>query len=431
MVDSIKQSSSFTGNLGSLLKTRFSGAVPHRFNESLHNSSFVYVYNITEVTLICPSLNSSQYLKILRQLHKTDYITRDPYKAGTFVVVLDGTFSASCRRLENLPHWNGGINHIVIAFTSDINSRDIGRTWWTALGEGVLAQPVFKEAGFREHKDIIIPTLPETFNFSSVDSYIGLPELVPVYRKHLITFSGTISNDLEPENSQFYLNLKNQTNVHVQLNCENGTLASGFREWSLCADRKTRKWSLGNATFSLIPNPKDIGQFSTVTFQLRLFEALKYGSIPVCFGDSLHLFPFAEILDWRRAALVVPHYIQPDQLINILSSYKETDLFELRRQGRILWLSYFSSHRAILETTLLVLRMRSSKRGAPPPSFPVNIWPNGTTSANKTVPPLRHIFQTDDLHRMGDHFHEHPATPFDAPSSPDLVAMGKPYRSVS
>ena len=60
---------------------------------------------------------------------------------------------------------------------------------------------------------------------------------------------------------------------------------------------------MGNSTFAVNTYCSDFT--STVSSQYRFAQSIKHGAIPIVFGTKFE-FPFAEILDWSKAAIQVP-----------------------------------------------------------------------------------------------------------------------------
>ncbi|CAG2210458.1 EXTL3 [Mytilus edulis] len=115
---------------------------------------------------------------------------------------------------------------------------------------------------------------------------------------------------------------------------------------------------LKRSTFSLILPSNNISHKSTEIIQFRITEALKFGAIPVIFGDDLVL-PFSEIFDWRNAAIIIPVSLIQD--INlILKKYTVNTIMSMQHTGKLLYQA-FSDYTYTLSLTLTVLKHRLGK----------------------------------------------------------------------
>jgi hypothetical protein len=132
---------------------------------------------------------------------------------------------------------------------------------------------------------------------------------------------------------------------------------------SLCENDLLRTRLLLDSTFSLLilSSPADADVLSSDVLQLRLYESLKYGSIPVVIGTRFQP-PFSEVIDWTKILISIPSS-RITELHYILKSFVDADLIEMRKQGRLVFEKYLSSVESISETVLAVLRTRI---GLPP-----------------------------------------------------------------
>lgn len=146
----------------------------------------------------------------------------------------------------------------------------------------------------------------------------------------------------------------------LQFECDPPTEKSSFEnigDWEMCGTDRSRRALLEESSFVLILAAKDSQYVTTALLQARLYEALRSGAIPVILGgDRIHL-PFDEVLDWRRAALLLPKARVPE-LHFLLRSISDADLLTFRRNGRVLWERYLSSVQASVDSLLAVIRTR-------------------------------------------------------------------------
>jgi len=141
---------------------------------------------------------------------------------------------------------------------------------------------------------------------------------------------------------------------------------------SLCENDLLRTRLLLDSTFSLvILGPADVDVLSTDIIQLRVFESLKYGSIPVVLGTRF-LPPLSEVIDWTKILIMLPN-ARVTEMHYVLKSFTDADLVEMRKRGRLVFEKYFSSIEIITETVLGAIRTRigippSPYKEAPSPS---------------------------------------------------------------
>lgn len=82
---------------------------------------------------------------------------------------------------------------------------------------------------------------------------------------------------------------------YIKTDCENRRVESDITDWCLCGDETKRKVFITQSTFTLIPAPLDIDTISTAIMQIRIFESLKFGAIPVFLEHDRIGLPFDEV----------------------------------------------------------------------------------------------------------------------------------------
>ncbi len=143
---------------------------------------------------------------------------------------------------------------------------------------------------------------------------------------------------------------------HFEFSCDQERIFGVNGEWSLCGPDSLRHQLLKDSTFSLILAPSNTSIVSTVQTQTRIFEALKYGAIPVILGDNIRL-PYEEIINWKDASIVLPK-ARVTELHFYMRSLGDSDILSMRRQGRIIWETYMGSTQAMMDTVLAIVRTR-------------------------------------------------------------------------
>jgi len=74
--------------------------------------------------------------------------------------------------------------------------------------------------------------------------------------------------------------------------------------------------------------------------------------------------PFAEVIDYKRVLLVMS-IARVTEMHFLIRSIPDTDLFFMRRQGRLLWQNYLGSTHAILSGLISLVRHRIGLPPAP------------------------------------------------------------------
>ena len=285
------------------------------------------------------------------------YSTSNPDEACLFVVAYHDQLD-----LPALTYWKGdGRNHILIDINIEHNGNQSSTIAERSIGKAMIASSrIFNDFKIRPGFDVPMPVFK--YYDQPSDLWSKMPGLVPIRRKYLLTYQ----EPFLPENQGMKnlveepLNLINDDKtgdkVIIDFHCAQAQ-ESGF-----CGTFESRKKILTKSTYALIlstAKPSDMFQ--------RLSEALECGAIPalVCLTDcsSLHL-PLKEVLDWSQIAIFIPVHRIPEAHF-LLRSYPDTDLFNLKRQGRLIWQTYFGSAPAVMKSILNLVRTRIGLPASP------------------------------------------------------------------
>ncbi len=251
----------------------------------------------------------------------------------------------------------------------------------------MVAQPTWPKGILRPDFDLTLPTLkvPET---DSREPWQDAESFLPVRRRYLVSFQGAKEGpreSLSPPEEAAVASLRavktdvTDDDAFVDVNCRPAVDGSPDPllpgDWLLCGAEEDRARVLSSSVFALIPAPPG---GSSSAFQLRLHESLRHGAIPVVLGGNPSaLLPFSEFVDWRLSSVSLP-WARATELHFLLRSFSDADLFEMRRQGGMVWRTYLSSAPSALSTLLQVVRERLL---IPPPPLPEAASPdafNGT-----------------------------------------------------
>ncbi|KAH8311749.1 hypothetical protein KR044_007870, partial [Drosophila immigrans] len=397
------------------------------------------------------------------------HVVRDPEKACIYLVLVgdatvmgleDSTPARSnspidAQKLHQLPHWAGdGRNHVLLNLAMakrdsnfNFNSNPNPLLPLDTM-RAIVLQSSFEREQFRPHFDLIVPPL---WGPAGGDVWQECSSMVPARRKFLLTFQGELRPAIQPLDDLMVEHLKNLSHIGhrtqdlflLQLQCEAATevpQAVGAQpDWTLCGSESSRKQVLQDSSYALVLPPWGERVSSTLMLA-RLYEALRSGAVPVILGaDELQL-PYAETIDWRRAALLLPR-ARITELHFLLRAVPAADLLLLRRQGRLLWERYLSSVQATVDTLIASLRDRL---GIPPlpmasvvaqsvfndTSVPLTLKSEGQKDPPYPSPAFRRNYTTvvmqakEAWNDWMDPFHLYPQLPFDPPLPSEARFMG-------
>ncbi|XP_071942366.1 exostosin-like 3 [Antedon mediterranea] len=366
---------------------------------------------------ISETVESSIRTSLLHILATSPYIAYDAHMACIYLVCVgDSTAKGAVAKLETnlnkLPNWNGdGRNHVLLnlqryeTLSNNLKNTDTGRA--------IVVQTNFETNQFRAGFDIVAPML---LNLDSKFDWKDTPIQVPALRTYFLTFQGkSFSNNMAPsEDNVAFINVE-QNNVNGKQVKADLTLTkeeaeeilfmteeleklkkikedrffidfmctkSNFEvqetqnvEWGLCGEHTERVSTLQQSTFALILATNNSIAFSTHLY-IRLYEALRYGAIPVILGEQIQL-PFNEFISWKKCAIILPKS-RITELYFFLKTISDKDILSMRRQGWFVWSTYLSSTEAVTNTLLATIRTRLSIPASILPSEPSpNIFPSG------------------------------------------------------
>ncbi|XP_048767289.2 exostosin-2-like [Ostrea edulis] len=310
----------------------------------------VYVYPLVQYSdengyLLSPVL-SREFYEILEAISQSPYHTDNPEMACLYVPTLD-TLNQNNVRTKELGKlytlfnwWNDGANHLI--FNMLPGELPNYKTILEAdTGKAVIAGGGFSTWSYRRGFDVSIPV----FN----------PNLQNVNFKH--------KSNLE---TRKWLLISAQVGLHSEYKDVMFEVAASEKRFLImdkCGDEK--KWDFTRRCQGLVEYKyPDILQESKFCMVLRsarlghtaLGDALMTGCVPVIVADG-YILPFSEVLDWKRAAVVIREDDLKD-VVEVLKSYSMERIYQMRRQARFFWENYFHSIKGITMTTLQILNDR-------------------------------------------------------------------------
>lgn len=417
------------------------------------------------------------------------YVTDNPSIACLYLVLVGELQESSSsalpspseleKQLKALPYWRSdGHNHVLVHLTRKSMTQNF--LYNVTTGRAAVAQSTFLEQQYREGFDLVVSPLVHAL---SEPNFLEIPPQVPVKRKYLFTFQGerveslksslqegppqSLEEEIEANPPADYDDriigtLKAVQDSHldqvlVEFTCKNPQ-PSLPTEWALCEEREDRMEVLKVSTFALVIAPGDGHLVASAGCGMRLFEAMEVGTIPVVLGDHVSL-PYHHFIRWSEAAIIVPKP-RVTELHFLLRSLSDNDMLAMRRQGRFLWETYFSTSESVLNTLLASIRTSIQVPAAAIKEEPAHEIPHKAgklagTDANladngdldlgpvETEPPyasprfLRNFTYTAaDTYRAWNRapgpFHLFPHTPLDPmlPSEAKFLGSGNGFRPI-
>ncbi|TDH00564.1 hypothetical protein EPR50_G00189840 [Perca flavescens] len=378
------------------------------------------------------------------------YITDNPSIACLYLVLV-GELQESVsalpspseleKQLKALPYWRSdGHNHMLVHLSRKSMTQNF--LYNVSTGRAAVAQSTFLEQQYRREGGVTEEQLTGGTPQSFEEEMEGDPPAD--YDDRII---GTLKAVQDSHLDQ----------VLVEFTCKNPR-PSLPTEWALCGEREDRLEVLKVSTFGLVIAPGDGQLVASAGCGMRLFEALEVGTIPVVLGDHSRL-PYHQFIRWSEAAIIVPKP-RVTELHFLLRSLSDNDMLAMRRQGRFLWETYFSTSENVLNTLLASIRTSIQVPAAPIKEEPVHEIPHKAgklagTDANladngdldlgpvETEPPyasprfLRNFTYTAaDTYRAWNQapgpFHLFPHTPLDPvlPSEAKFLGSGTGFRPI-
>ncbi|KAG8269752.1 Exostosin-2 [Homalodisca vitripennis] len=165
-------------------------------------------------------------------------------------------------------------------------------------------------------------------------------------------------------NPRRWLVVSSQVNIHPEYSMELLGLAETRAELLVlepCPDQSNTSLRCSAGTIYSHPHILQEGSFCLVLRGARLgqptlLEALAAGCIPIVTADAM-VMPFADIIDWKRAALFVGE-ADLNTVIDVAASVSEKRRDEMREQGLWLYQRYFSTMEAVTLTALDIINDR-------------------------------------------------------------------------
>ncbi|XP_054999663.1 exostosin-2 [Sorex araneus] len=265
---------------------------------------------------------SREYNELLAAIADSDYYTDDIGRACLFVPSIDLLSQGALRvretaqALAQLSRWDRGTNHLLFNMLPG-GPPDYNTALDVPRDRALLAGGGFSTWTYRQGYDVSIPV------YSPLSAEVELPEKAPGPRRYFL--------------------LSSQMGLHAEYRDELEALQARHGDAVLVLDRcadlpegvpSVRKRCRGHQVFEY-PHVLQEATFCVVLRGARLGQAvlsdvLRAGCVPVIMADS-YVLPFSEVLDWKRASVVVPEEKMPE-VYSILQSIPQRQIEEMQRQ---------------------------------------------------------------------------------------------------
>ncbi|KAH0499955.1 Exostosin-2 [Microtus ochrogaster] len=317
------------------------------------NKIKVYIYPLNKYVddagVPVSSTISREYNQLLTAIADSDYYTDDISRACLFVPSIDVLnqnplrIKETAQALAQLSRWDRGTNHLLFNMLPG-GPPDYNTALDVPRDRALLAGGGFSTWTYRQGYDVSIPV------FSPLSTEVVLPEKAPGSPRRYFLLSSQMAIHPEYREDLEALQAKHKESVLVLDKCTNlseGVLSVRKR----CHQHQVFDYPqvLQEATFCVVLRGARLGQ-------AVLSDVLQAGCVPVVIADS-YILPFSEVLDWKRASVVVPEEKMSD-MYSILQNIPQRQIEEMQRQARWFWEAYFQSIKAIALATLQIINDR-------------------------------------------------------------------------
>lgn len=160
----------------------------------------VYVYPLEPLNSLgsTPPL-SPNYQKIIAAIKESRYYTPEPDRACLFVLGIDTLDRDSLSedyvrnvptRLQRLPHWNNGRNHLIFNLYSGTWPDYVEESLGFDTGEAILVKASMSEQHLRPGFDISIPLFHKQFPLRAGNTGFVISNNFPSNKNYLLAFKG-------------------------------------------------------------------------------------------------------------------------------------------------------------------------------------------------------------------------------------------------
>lgn len=243
-------------------------------------------------------------------------------------------------------------NNLIIDIADSDSANGTSRS---GASRAVLASTRYPNGSYRSQLDIILPSIWQSP--LDYDTTVGsIPSQSPIDRKYLASYFGDGSPELHSLEETLQIIHRNSIDdlflfiydcgMHSNLQC--------YEDKEKMIEASTYLIILPAGTSSVSQNTNDL-----------IYLALSRGTIPVIIGKERTRLPFDEVIDWRRAALLINTARLPE-IHFILRSISPTDLYKMKYHGRRIFENYLATAKQILDTTISIISLERFNYPPPP-----------------------------------------------------------------
>lgn len=235
-----------------------------------------------------------------------------------------------------------------------------------------VASSVFQAQPFRDSVDLVLPSVwSEPSSYDAVIS--SMPPQSPIDRKYLASYFGTRSTSSGEFNQQERILQVIHRNSIDDLflfmhEC-------GAETGPQCYDQREKMLELSSFVIIIHNTSLAVDVYTNELLHL----ALSRGTIPVVIGRENLRLPFDEVIDWRRAAILM-HSARLPEIHFILRSLGPSDIYQMKYHGRLIFERYLATVKQIADTIISILSI--NRFDSPPP----------------VVENIRTLFHHDEIH---------------------------------
>lgn len=229
----------------------------------------------------------------------------------------------------------------------------------------IVISPYFPRGSYRDRIDIVIPSILAPAE--SFDALIGsMPPQSPLERKYFATYFGQAKRTKDTTYDQRNQDLSFLERILQTLHRSSIEESFLFNYYcgplinQQCYEQRTT--IIGKSIFLIILPSKKFE--IDINANELIYSALLRGTIPVIIGKGEIRLPFDEVIDWRRASIILPAARLPE-LNFILKSLGPADLYSLKYHGRRIFETYLATSKQVVDTVINIVRIE--RFGHPPP----------------------------------------------------------------